>query len=965
VSTGDVRSATTTTTTATGSTDVVNNSGSAIGSGWTVAGLERIIPASGGVMLDLGAGGKSLWFATGSGATYTSPAGEFSTLVANSGGTYIRTFTNGFTVQFNSAGQETSALNLNGVGDNYAYNGAGSLKTITDNYSGVTTFAYTSGMLASITDPATHVTTFAHTGNGLSGVTLPDNSNWGYGYDAVGRLTGVTDPNSHTVTVGYDAAGRAATLTNPDSTTEAFSNSQETGLVAAGSGTSASPAAPTLLSEVGASITDQLGHITSLQPDWQGLGLTNVTIDPMGFTSTALRDGNGLPLVGVDPLNRMTQAVYDAQANVTQTTEPDGTIASATYNTLAEPLTVTDPLGRVATKTYDGQGNMLTGVDPLNNTITDTYSSTGQVLTITHPPINSGGTGPGVNPGLQSVQAVDTNTYDTALDLRMTSTVNNQMSSYGYNAAGHRTTVTDALNHTTTTAYDPMGRVLSLTDANNNQTTYAYDKVGNLTGVTDALNHTTTTAYDAMNRPTTVTDARSGVTTTGYDLAGRVASITDSVTNKTSYTRDADGRQTATTDPFHHSTTLTLDADGEVITQVDRDNRLIRYAHDPMGRVLTEAWIDGANAAINTITHTYDLDGELTKLQDNSSTLTYTYDKDGNALTASTAGTPGQPAVTLTSTYGPEHFLTGLADGLSTAGAIAYTYDAAQRLTNIAGTYGGAAGPQVAFSYDAADNLTGQSRTIGGTGTAVASTLGYDPANRLTSIAHGVAGGATLASYTYGYDAADRLATETNAEGTVNYSYDTTNQLTGATGSRSEAYTYDLNGNRTLSGYATGTNNQLAAGAGYTYSYDNEQNLISKTQTATSNVWTYTWDYRNRLTGVVERNAAGLPMVQGTYIYDTLDRRIGVSESAAPAVADFGFEAVAVGNGLAGFSAGAAWVDQSQPGGSAGITGNHSPLTSGNPNAPQGAQVAFLYHQGGFAQPISGWAAGSYQIRPC
>ena len=91
--------------------------------------------------------------------------------------------------------------------------------------------------------PASRIATFAHSGTGLSGVTLPDSSTWGYAYDGSGRLTQVVDPNSKTVTIAYDSAGRVGTISNPDATSETFVAAQERGFVPPGSGTSASPAA--------------------------------------------------------------------------------------------------------------------------------------------------------------------------------------------------------------------------------------------------------------------------------------------------------------------------------------------------------------------------------------------------------------------------------------------------------------------------------------------------------------------------------------------------------------------------------------------------------------------------------------------------------------------------------------------------------------------------------------------------
>ena len=80
--------------------------------------------------------------------------------------------------------------------------------------------------------------------------------------------------------------------------------------------------------------------------------------------------------------------------------------------------------------------------------------------------------------------------------------------------------------------------------------------------------------------------------------------------------------------------------------------------------------------------------------------------------------------------------------------------------------------------------------------------------------------------------------------------------------------------------------------------------------------------------------------------------------SGPPAVGDAGFEQVPVGNGYAYDPAGSAWTFA----GSAGVTGNNSAFTSGNPPAPQGGQVAFLQGTGSFSQSVSGWAAGSYTI---
>ena len=84
--------------------------------------------------------------------------------------------------------------------------------------------------------------------------------------------------------------------------------------------------------------------------------------------------------------------------------------------------------------------------------------------------------------------------------------------------------------------------------------------------------------------------------------------------------------------------------------------------------------------------------------------------------------------------------------------------------------------------------------------------------------------------------------------------YDKIDQVKTVTGSNSEAYTYDANGNRTNNGYATGVNNQLVSDGTYSYEYDKEGNRTNRTNTATGAVDNYTWDYRNRLTGVISQD---------------------------------------------------------------------------------------------------------------
>jgi subtilisin family serine protease len=88
-----------------------------------------------------------------------------------------------------------------------------------------------------------------------------------------------------------------------------------------------------------------------------------------------------------------------------------------------------------------------------------------------------------------------------------------------------------------------------------------------------------------------------------------------------------------------------------------------------------------------------------------------------------------------------------------------------------------------------------------------------------------------------------------------------------------------------------------------------------------------------------------------------------VAVTAAPAaIMDGGFESGSVGTGTYGSFAydptGTAWSFS----GTAGVAGNGSGFTSGNPNAPEGTQVGFLQVTGSFSQVVAGMAAGTYEL---
>ncbi|MEJ7590684.1 MAG: hypothetical protein WKF77_03990 [Planctomycetaceae bacterium] len=171
---------------------------------------------------------------------------------------------------------------------------------------------------------------------------------------------------------------------------------------------------------------------------------------------------------------------------------------------------------------------------------------------------------------------------------------------------------------------------------------------------------------------------------------------------------------------------------------------------------------------------------------------------------------------------------------------------------------------QVMLSYRADSSLASLQRNeITGIGTTpIASTdFGYFSNGDLQTISHPYqAGGVIATQYDYTYDAAHRIQTFTSSrDGLITYGYDAQNQLQSADAAAGAAvpdenFTYDANGNRTVSGYVTGLHNLLLSDGTYNYQYDREGNRIRRSKISGTEVVTYEWDLRNRLTRVTFMN---------------------------------------------------------------------------------------------------------------
>ena len=167
----------------------------------------------------------------------------------------------------------------------------------------------------------------------------------------------------------------------------------------------------------------------------------------------------------------------------------------------------------------------------------------------------------------------------------------------------------------------------------------------------------------------------------------------------------------------------------------------------------------------------------------------------------------------------------------------------------------------------------------------ISTNYSYDNLSRLLSVLH-QAGVSTIDGATYTVDAAGNRTAKTDQRAgvTSSYSYDPLYELTQVVqgANTTESYSYDQVGNRLsslgVSPYSYNVSNQLTAKPGVSYTYDNNGNTTSKTDsTGTTN---YAWDFENRLTSVTLPGSGGTV----TFAYDPFGRRIKKATSSTTSI---------------------------------------------------------------------------------
>jgi len=693
----------------------------------------------------------------------------------------------------------------------------------------------------------------ATTGN--AAVTQPSGAAFAHAHDAALNLTRYIDAMGLALSITYDSNNRPTGVTNRLGDRIAGTWDDATGL-------------PT-------SYTDELGNTTRATYASQTQGGFNFS----NLATVSFADGTS------------TRFTYDERGNLTEYADHAGKTWKATYNQRGQIEAVTNPTGGVTTRTYNTDGTLASTRSDAGEATRYVYDSAYRLTEL-------------LLPGGQSQRFL----YDSRNNLVRRTAPGGNTTTFSYDDNNNLRSVADPTGAATTSAYDTNDRLSSVTDPLGKTTRFTYDSAGRRQSIANPAGNRIAFAYDAQNRLTSAVDGASKGATFAYDREDRLVSVTDALGRIVRFTRDKRGDVTRLNTPGGENYDTTYDSMRRPLTSTDPLGRTTRTTYDLRGQIrgleipggITTTLERTDLGAISRIVdpngsawlRRYDPAGRMTSSVDPLGRAT-SFSFQGNRVSRidlpdTTAAPQASPAGRQSSgrsagravSLGSVQF-TYAGGGLTRAQYsdsidLAYTYDAANRLTTAA---------NLSLAYDRAGRIV----------TSNGLQIERDDAGRILSVTY--AAGKTVR---YTYDARGLLTRVADwIGGLTELTFDDARQLTALTrpnGVREE-YTYDRNarlastritrGGTTIStitirrdaaGQVTSVDRTAppapdVANGSAPFAYDAAHQVVGSTYDAlgrltSDGIRTYTWDLASRLTAYTGADGSA------TFTYDGLGQRV-------------------------------------------------------------------------------------------
>lgn len=712
---------------------------------------------------------------------FTPGRGDFTTLIKNPDGTYVRLYPHGGEIHFNARGLQTALIEPNGRRRTYTHDAQDRLISIQyPGDEGTATLNYGAAGLESVVGRNGRTTHFEMSSGKLTAIVDAAGGRQGYAYDDVGRMTKKINKLGGETAYTYGALGTIAGIKDGGGTQQSVTSQSVLGLinfVPAGQGGASTPITAPAPQLIKGSFTTRQGGFMAVQSN--AFGKPKEIARPDGGVTKNTFDLQSLPKVTIDPFSRTTTFAHTPNGVPTTIKYPDGSSQLAAVHTVGSATVVNSirqPTGGLTGLTYTSARQIASVTNPRQKTTGYGYTGTSVVSRIESPslrttqidptpfgapsqikifrasapagggagggdPGSGGGAGGGIPGGAGGGDAPAT--WDLGYDARRNPISVRDPAGHtttmGYDAMGRRTSVTNPLGHTSQTSYDLAGHPTLKVDELGNRTTFSWNDQLNLSAITNALSQTTQLTYTLAHQLETVTTFRGETTRYAYDTLGRLITTTDPLdratvrtwdkasqlvevlapgNRRTTMTYDNRGRVQVVSQPDQNQVQYGYDADGKVTSITDPSLRVQRYERDAAG--LVSAIVDPENGRQ---TYTYDDDGRVETVTDQvGNKTTFTYDTQGRVETIKF-----HDGDVYRTTYDARGLLTKVTSALN--GVWEYTYDAARRLVSKKDPLGNVC----SYGYNPAGLMTRIDEPAEG-GARIVTTKDYDPLNRVSRI---------------------------------------------------------------------------------------------------------------------------------------------------------------------------------------------------------------------------------------
>jgi len=405
-------------------------------------------------------------------------------------------------------------------------------------------------------------------------------------------------------------------------------------------------------------------------------------------------DTKGNIIKTTDSKGNIEKFSYDANNNITSYTDEFGYIYYTTYNSKNEMITQSDKYGNVTTYTYQN-GNIKTITNPNNLIQTYYYDALGNITKITD---NFG----------KSTQYI----YDNNANLIKEIDSLNQTIEKKYDKNGNLIEELNKKGGKTTYTYDAQNRVIKIT-VGDESTTYEYNMNNQITKEVDSFNNETQYIYDQKGNLIETIDAKYNSHYKTYDEASNLIEEIDIYSNITKYTYtdglltkkilpnntfeeyiyDSKNRLITTNYSNGLKEELHYDINNNLIKKIDKYENIYEYVYDQHKNII-KTTITYDNLTQIT-TNTYNKDLLIKSIEENGITTNYSYDTYGRLIKKQNS-----EGKILINEYDAYSNIIKITDEYSSSKT--YKYDLLNRLIEETNFYG----DKTKYEYDTLDNIT-------------------------------------------------------------------------------------------------------------------------------------------------------------------------------------------------------------------------------------------------------------------